>query len=301
MIKGGYYLKARCIQESAIATAPPVARELWDWLLKECNHKEVVSSGRAIERGQCVRTYEQIQEGLKWMKGWQIKRYSKWDIERAMKKLRTLSMITTEKTTKGMLITVLKYNFYQNPKNYSNSSKELRREIDDHIESHTENHEPHVYITKNGAENGHSRNHESHTPATTKATDSPQTRHTINKNEKNKKNKSTINSSESPKGKWMDRLNKDLQEVINYAHSKGFSLQGNKTWNRRAAYNLIRTKDPDKSPLGVERVKKLIDLAMTCRGEQYAPQVNDFVALGKKWQDLMAFADKRMSAKGRIG
>lgn len=118
LIKGGYYIKARKIQESKIAHCPPHVREIWDWLLKECNHKPKISSGRMIERGQCVRTYKDVQNGLHWMVGWRKQTYSKWDCEKAMKVLREATMITTEKTTRGMVITVLNYDYYQNPSNY---------------------------------------------------------------------------------------------------------------------------------------------------------------------------------------
>lgn len=113
--------------------------------------------------------------------------------------------------------------------------------------------------------------------------------------------KKLATASGKPPVPWKDRLNKELQEVIEYAHSKNFSLQGSRDWNRKCAYNLLRKKDADDIPLGVERVKKLIDLAVAVRGERYAPQCNDFVALGKKWQDLMAFGEKKMQTKGRIG
>lgn len=123
MIKGGYYLKARKIQESAISLAPPHVREIWDWLLKECNHSPRQSSGRLIERGQCVRSYRDILDGLKWKVGYRVCRYSKWDCERAMKWLTKHTMVTTTKTTRGLVITILKYDYYQNPKNYESHSK----------------------------------------------------------------------------------------------------------------------------------------------------------------------------------
>ena len=40
-IKGGYYIKARQIQQSKIAYAPPYVREIWDWLLMQANHTDV--------------------------------------------------------------------------------------------------------------------------------------------------------------------------------------------------------------------------------------------------------------------
>ena len=114
------------------------------------------------------------------------------------------------------------------------------------------------------------------------------------------KNITNNSKDKKPVSKWNDPRNKELQDVIDYAYTKGFNLQGNKTWNRRAAYNLLRTKDPNQVPLGVERVKKLIDVAMACQGEQYAPQCSDFRQLKNKWQNLLAFVDKKQSG-GCIG
>ena len=117
-ISGGYYIKARAIQESEISTKPPHFREIWDWLIKECNHADKRSSGILIKRGQCLRSYKDIQEGLHWMVGWRKEQYSKNDCESAMKWLKAHTMVHTMKTTRGMLITIVNYNTYQNPNNY---------------------------------------------------------------------------------------------------------------------------------------------------------------------------------------
>lgn len=114
MIKGGYYIKARKIQNSAISKSPPHVREIWDWILKEANHKD----NSVCKRGQCIRTYNDIREGLAWYIGWRKMMYSKWQCEIAMKWLKKATMLTTQKTTRGILITVLKYDLYQDPKNY---------------------------------------------------------------------------------------------------------------------------------------------------------------------------------------
>ncbi len=126
-IEGGYYIKARCIQNSEIAILPPYIREIWDWLLKEANHSEQKVNGLLIERGQLIRTFRDIQEGLHWMIGWRKMSYKKWQCENAMKFLRERSMITTRKTTRGMLITIDKYNYYQDPKNYESNRKADRK------------------------------------------------------------------------------------------------------------------------------------------------------------------------------
>ena len=122
-IKKGYYIKARQIQESKIATQPPHVREIWDWLLKECNHTDNISSGRTIKRGQCVRTYSDIQEGLKWFVGYRKMTYKKHHCENALKWLTKETMITKTKTTRGILITVCNYDFYQNPENYESHTR----------------------------------------------------------------------------------------------------------------------------------------------------------------------------------
>lgn len=109
----------------------------------------------------------------------------------------------------------------------------------------------------------------------------------------------TKSNGSKPISTWKQKVNRGVQEVIDYAHSKNFGLQGTIKANRFAASNLIKKK-VDGEPMGVERVKKLIDLAVACRGERYAPQVNDFVQLSKKWLDLMAFGEKKLGG-GQIG
>lgn len=126
-ITGGYYIKARKIQDSSIATAPPHVREIWDWLLKEVNHSDKVYNGRNIKRGQCVRSYSDIINGLKWYVGYRKMTYSKANCETAMKWLKKHTMITTTKTTKGMVITICNYDKYQDPKNYETYKKTTKK------------------------------------------------------------------------------------------------------------------------------------------------------------------------------
>jgi hypothetical protein len=76
-IKGGYYLKARCIEDSDIAHAPPHVREIWDYLLRTVNYKDKKTNGIIIKRGQTMRSYSDIQEALSWKVGWRKMTYSK--------------------------------------------------------------------------------------------------------------------------------------------------------------------------------------------------------------------------------
>lgn len=115
-IPGGFYIKARCIQQSDIATAPPHVREIWDWLIMNAAHK---GSGK-IKRGQLLTSYREILDGLCWYVGYRKCTYTKSQCETAMKTMTKHAMITTTKTTRGMIITVLNYDKFQNPKNYDN-------------------------------------------------------------------------------------------------------------------------------------------------------------------------------------
>ena len=117
-IPGGYYIKARKIQESEIAHAPPYIREIWDWLIKEANHSDRKGNGKIIKRGQCVRTYRDIIEDLSWFIGYRKVRYKKSQVDYAMRWLRDKEMITTKRTTRGVRVTILNYEFYQDPSNY---------------------------------------------------------------------------------------------------------------------------------------------------------------------------------------
>jgi len=128
-IEGGFYLKARVIQKSEIAHQPPHVRETWDLLLLLSNHCDVKKNGRIFRRGQCITSYQELQEQLSWAIGWRKCRYSKGQIEQAMKFLRKGSIITTQKTTRGLLITITNYERYQDPKNYES-----------HTEHHNESH-----------------------------------------------------------------------------------------------------------------------------------------------------------------
>lgn len=121
-IQGGYYIKAKCIQNSAIASAPPHVREIWDWLIKEAEYKTKYLKGTTLSRGQLFTDYAEIQEGLSWKEGFIKKTYQKHHVDYAMRWLREKEMITTQKTTRGIIITVCNYEFYQNADNYKSDA-----------------------------------------------------------------------------------------------------------------------------------------------------------------------------------
>ena len=122
-INGGYYIKARKIQGSEISHAPPHIREIWDWLLREANHSNTKYNGFNIKRGQLFRSYYDIRDGLHWMVGYRKMMYNENQTKKAMKYLREHLMITSSKELGGVLITILNYDYYQNPKNYERTNE----------------------------------------------------------------------------------------------------------------------------------------------------------------------------------
>lgn len=123
LIQGGYYLKARCIQNSKIASSPPYVREIWDWLLKEANHTDGKYRHYTIKRGQLFRTYKEIREGLAWYVGYRKCMYNENHTKKAMKALREYRMIDSTKELGGVLITICNYDKYQSPKNYERTNE----------------------------------------------------------------------------------------------------------------------------------------------------------------------------------
>ena len=120
-IEGGYVIQARKTDNSEIAHKPPHFREIFNWLYRQANHQE--NDKLDIKRGQCFRSIKDVQEGLSWYIGYRKQIYSKANCEKALKYLRKAAMIVTTKSTRGMLITICNYDFYQDPKNYESNKK----------------------------------------------------------------------------------------------------------------------------------------------------------------------------------
>jgi uncharacterized phage protein (TIGR02220 family) len=124
---GGYYIKARNIENSKIFSAPPQVRELWDYLIRKANH----SDNHVCKRGQHVTNINKVLEDLSWYAGWRKESYKKHSMENAMKWLRGEGMIITEKTTRGTVITICNYDYFQDPKNYESRTDNYRKA--DHV------------------------------------------------------------------------------------------------------------------------------------------------------------------------
>lgn len=123
MIEEGYVLKARCIKNSVIASAPPYVREIWDWLVLNANHKDKRYEGFTVKRGQIFCKYSDIREALSWKIGYRKMMYHENHTKRAMKFLREHSMIELTIEPRGNLITIVNYDKYQTSENYERTDE----------------------------------------------------------------------------------------------------------------------------------------------------------------------------------
>lgn len=113
-IPGGFVLQPRRLDESEVMREPPVTRELWLYILRRVNWRD----SRKFKRGQGLFRYSEIQDDLCWYVGYRKKTYSKTQIMKSLRKLYEKNMIDKTKTTRGVVVTVLNYSFYQDPNNY---------------------------------------------------------------------------------------------------------------------------------------------------------------------------------------
>ncbi len=119
MIKGGYILQPRIIKSSEVYHMSPCTREVGSLLLREVRYED---NGN-LKRGQAFITIDQIRESLLWYVGYRKEMYSRKSVEGSLKVLREKEMIVTTKVTHGMIITVCKYDYYQDPKNYEGNNE----------------------------------------------------------------------------------------------------------------------------------------------------------------------------------
>lgn len=128
MVKGGYILQPRCIDDSWIAHAAPVVRETWAFLLRRANHKDQKYNGFIVKRGQLFITYREIRDALAWKIGFRFERYHESQMKRGMKALMNNGMIELASEPRGNLITICNYDFYQDPGNYERTSERTNSE-----------------------------------------------------------------------------------------------------------------------------------------------------------------------------
>jgi len=123
-IEGGFFIIARSLFEHRLMNKPPLNFKLWAWMLFKANFKD---HGK-LKRGQLLTSIEEMREAMSYLVGYRKEKPSRDEIRNCYEAFAKTTMITTAKTTRGMIITILNYDKYQNPKNYET-----------HSENHNEN------------------------------------------------------------------------------------------------------------------------------------------------------------------
>lgn len=120
-IPGGFILLARKTQDNdVLAAGPPLYTKLWVWMLMQAFWK----NGDKYSRGQFRTTIREMREAMSWKVGYRKYLPKVCHIRRAYEAFTKSTMISTTKSTRGMVITICNYDKYQNPKNYEEHSEE---------------------------------------------------------------------------------------------------------------------------------------------------------------------------------
>ncbi|MBW1812157.1 MAG: hypothetical protein JRJ39_00415 [Deltaproteobacteria bacterium] len=122
--EGGYILLARALDNSDIMNKPPHFREIWLWFLRNAVWKDCVRKGLKLKRGELLTSYNEILDDLAWDVGNRSERYKKHHVDRAFRFFKEADMVTTAKTTRGLKVTILKYNEYQRSESYEADSED---------------------------------------------------------------------------------------------------------------------------------------------------------------------------------
>ena len=125
LIPGGYILLSRKLLDSDIMSKPPLYLKVWVYLLSRAQHRDY----KGLKRGQLRTSIPEIQEAMSHMVGYrkevptykQIRGVLDWlrfPHEGSAKGNTKGGMIVTTKGTHGMVVTIVNYDLYQDPRSY---------------------------------------------------------------------------------------------------------------------------------------------------------------------------------------
>jgi len=111
----GKFFIPREIFESEIWGKPPYFVKILLWLIGRANYKEIRKGGKIYHRGEFLTSFEETIEANKWTEGWITKKLTKRQVFRVYEFLRKTLWITTRKTTRGLWVRVLDYDYFSPP------------------------------------------------------------------------------------------------------------------------------------------------------------------------------------------
>jgi len=125
LVEGGYILISRRLFKNEIMDKPHLYLKLWIWMLFKANFKD----HEKLQRGQLLTSIDEMREAMSYLVGYRKMRPTRDEIRSAYETFVKASMISTLKTTRGMIITILNYNKYQNIKNYEAHIEDLEGDL----------------------------------------------------------------------------------------------------------------------------------------------------------------------------
>jgi len=119
LIPGGFILLSRKLLRSGIMTKPPLFIKAWTWMLLQASFKDHGN----LKRGQFFTSYQRMSKSLAYKIGYRTVKPTKRELEGVTKYLTKVGAMVLMKVLHGMIITILNYSHYQNPKNYEGANE----------------------------------------------------------------------------------------------------------------------------------------------------------------------------------
>ena len=248
-IPGGGIIIARQIEDSEIwLDKPPQWLKIWIHIIIATGHK----NNPSFERGEGFFNFSRLlREGLL---GPGITRNQ---IVNFLDFARREAMITTTKTTRGIVIKVLKYDFYQTLDNYIAASETTNKDTTKPQRNHNET----TTINKNDKYDKNDKNMDTTYPSAPTGTDSL--------------DPEKIKRERSPIEQLFDVFYFTINPTINF---------GNKTMRKDATHVLEK--------YGLVKSLEMAKYAISVRDEPYAPMVRSPSDLCNKFTTILDFYER---------
>lgn len=246
-LNDGWISIYRKLLDSKIFDKPDKYLKIWMYILLSVNHT-TIKNVKGYRKGEKFFKSEWIQEKCNATPD-QVKKCLKW--------LRENSQIGTERSTRGLIIKVLKFEQYQDVKKNTAPTSALKK------------HQRSTTINNNVNNDNNINNNTSNILSKSKDLQETKTKICPTKNSEGTRN--------------------PTNEIINifYQYSKNNRLFAMKC-QRTAVEDLIKQFD-------IESVIKFAEFAISCNGKPYAPQITTPLQLQSKMGQLRAFHDQLKS------
>lgn len=119
----GKFIIDREIFGSDIWEKPTYYLKVWIWIIGKANWKKAEKGGNTFNRGEFKTDYREIIEANKWKIGWRTEKLKRDDIFSVLDFLRKTQRILTHKTTRGLWIKVLNYDYFQSFTKYEGNTE----------------------------------------------------------------------------------------------------------------------------------------------------------------------------------